>query len=61
MMACSAVIWLDKDHRSNTYCMREQGHTGEHNIDGKMPVKEAQSDVDGSDANHEVQRTANQA
>ena len=27
---CCAVIWLDKNNRSNTYCMREQGHKGDH-------------------------------
>ena len=32
MMLCGAVIWLDKDHHSNTYCMREQGHAGEHSV-----------------------------
>ena len=27
---CYAVIWLDKDQRTNTYCIREKGHPGEH-------------------------------
>lgn len=27
---CHAVIWLDKSHRSNTYCMRDRGHKEEH-------------------------------
>ena len=29
-LRCNAVIWLDSEHRSNTYCMLDQGHDGKH-------------------------------
>jgi hypothetical protein len=29
-ITCNAVVWLDKDHRSSTYCANVKGHTGEH-------------------------------
>lgn len=32
MIYCHAVIYLDKNNRSSTYCMREKGHLGEHSI-----------------------------
>jgi len=28
---CSALIFLDSKHKASTYCMREHGHSGEHN------------------------------
>ena len=34
---CYAVIWLDKDQRTSTYCMRDRGHTGKHNIVNEEP------------------------
>ena len=44
---CAASIYLDKDNRSNTYCMREKGHPDEqvkgfpggHNIVDAPPVE----------------------
>ena len=38
---CHAVIYLDKDQRTNTYCMRERGHTGEHSFNVDVPEKPA--------------------
>ncbi len=43
---CGALIFLDEDHRSNTYCVRERGHADEgvkgfpggHNIADEPPV-----------------------
>lgn len=34
---CSAVIWLDVDHRTSSYCMRNHGHAGKCSI---IPDKE---------------------
>jgi hypothetical protein len=31
---CQAVVWLDSNHHSNSYCMRAVGHEGKHNPDG---------------------------
>jgi hypothetical protein len=36
---CHATIYLDKDNRSNTYCVRERGHEGEHNIVNAPPAQ----------------------
>ena len=38
---CSANIFLDSKHLVSTYCMREQGHSGEHNVVNKEPEKKA--------------------
>ena len=48
---CGAIIWLDKEHHTNTYCMREQGHPDEgvkgfpggHNIVNKVPVEKKEA------------------
>jgi len=37
---CHVIIWLDKECRTNTYCMREKGHTGKHNIVNEEPKEE---------------------
>jgi hypothetical protein len=37
MILCSEVIWTGK--LISTYCMRERGHSGEHNIVNEEPVK----------------------
>jgi hypothetical protein len=37
---CSAPIFLDEQHKTNTYCQREIGHTGKHNIENKEPAEE---------------------
>ena len=45
---CAASIYLDKDNRSNTYCMREKGHPDEqvkgfpggHNTVNESPAPE---------------------
>ena len=34
---CCALIFLDEQHMTNTYCMRERGHAGKHNIEDKEP------------------------
>jgi hypothetical protein len=36
---CSASIFLDSEHKSNTYCLREHGHSGEHNTVNEEPKK----------------------
>jgi hypothetical protein len=36
---CQEVIWLSTD-KANTYCMREAGHTGKHNIVNEEPKEE---------------------
>jgi len=38
MILCHDVIWLSK--YSSTYCMRERGHAGKHNIENCEPVEE---------------------
>jgi len=35
MILCHDVIWLSKS--SSTYCMRERGHAGKHNIENCEP------------------------
>ena len=35
MILCQAIIWLTD--KSNTYCMRELGHTGKCNTENKEP------------------------
>ena len=37
---CSANIFLDEKHMSNTYCMRKRGHSGEHNVVNEEPAAE---------------------
>jgi len=39
MKTCQELIWIDPPH-TNTYCMREKGHPGEHNIVNEEPCKE---------------------
>lgn len=34
---CAALIFLDAGHRSNTYCVREMGHVGKHNVTNEEP------------------------
>lgn len=38
MILCQELIWLDK--RRSTYCMREKGHAGKHNIVNREPDPE---------------------
>jgi len=38
MIFCHEVIWTNPPIVS-TYCMRERGHEGEHNIENCEPVK----------------------
>ena len=35
---CSALIFLDSKHKASTYCMRERGHSGEHNTANEEPA-----------------------
>jgi hypothetical protein len=35
---CHAQIFLDEQCRANTYCMRENGHEGEHNAVNAVPA-----------------------
>ena len=34
---CAALIFLDDKGVTNTYCMRERGHEGEHNTENRVP------------------------
>jgi hypothetical protein len=43
MILCHEVIWLSKS--SSTYCMRERGHEGKHNIENCEPVEEKKDDT----------------
>jgi hypothetical protein len=36
---CQALIWLDKDGKANTYCMRNRGHDGEHSPEHEQREK----------------------
>jgi hypothetical protein len=38
---CHATIYLDESHRTSTYCMRERGHEGEHNVVNVPPARAA--------------------
>jgi hypothetical protein len=38
MQTCQELIWIDPPH-SNTYCMREKGHPGKHNIVNEGPCE----------------------
>ncbi len=51
MLLCQEVIWLSTD-KANTYCMRERGHTGKHNIVNEEP-KEKENDREKPKANGE--------
>ncbi len=44
MIQCQELIWLSSD-KANTYCMRERGHAGKHNIVNEEPKeKECQTE-----------------
>lgn len=34
---CQETIWLDPMGRRSTYCMRQRGHEGKHNIENSEP------------------------
>jgi hypothetical protein len=38
MILCQEIIWLSTD-KVNTYCMREKGHPGKHNIVNEEPIE----------------------
>ena len=40
---CNAMIWLDEKHVSNTYCMLDTGHTGEHSAEHSIAPASAQA------------------
>ena len=39
MILCQELIWTSTD-KANTYCMRERGHKGKHNITNCEPEEE---------------------
>ena len=39
MILCQELIWTSTD-KANTYCMRERGHKGKHNIVNEEPKEE---------------------
>jgi hypothetical protein len=39
MILCQEIIWTYSD-KANTYCMRECGHKGKHNIKNEEPKEE---------------------
>lgn len=41
---CSAKIFLDEKCMANTYCVRENGHSGEHNTVNEEPVAKKKVD-----------------
>ena len=41
---CSVNIFLDSKHLVSTYCMREHGHSGEHNTVNEAPLKKKKVD-----------------
>lgn len=43
IILCQELIWLDKADKVNTYCMRERGHTGKHNIVNEEPVEKVEN------------------
>ena len=51
MVLCQARI--ETGLTTNTYCMREAGHTGEHNIVNAEPVKKKQVPDKEKDREHE--------
>ncbi len=39
VILCQELIWTSTD-KANTYCMRERGHEGKHNIENCEPKEE---------------------
>ena len=49
-LLCQELIWLTD--KTNTYCMRERGHAGEHNIvNEEPPKKEKENETDTTNRN----------
>ena len=42
MILCHEVIWLTAT--TSTYCMRERGHAGKHNIENCEPFEEKKNE-----------------
>jgi hypothetical protein len=51
MILCQEIIWLSTD-KVNTYCMREKGHSGKHNIVNEEPKEEEEKNEDNARTAH---------
>lgn len=48
MQTCQELIWIDS--RTNTYCMREKGHPGKHNIVNEEPCEKEKKPAKSNEA-----------